>query len=144
MQKKMFEKHNQKQNLKIQNYELLLKEKDKELRMQAMKIKEIVYAGTDASRQKIIKRDFGLLTSLAAAASPNRHLSGGNLGSISHDNLKVLEMHRQNQLKYGRLPPPANSAGMVNQHQGRQKIYDNMDIYSHNVYDHAYRGALDQ
>ena len=74
----------------------MLKEKDKELRMQAMKIKEIVYAGSDTSRQQIIKRDYGMLNSLAAAASPNRHLSGGNVGSISQENLKVLEMHRLN------------------------------------------------
>ena len=35
-----------------------MKEKDKELRIQALKIKEIVYAGTDYQREKIIKRDY--------------------------------------------------------------------------------------
>ena len=71
--------------------------------MQAMKIKELVYAGTDANRQQIIKKDYGMLQSLAAAASPNRHL--GSMGSISQENLKILEMHRLNQLKYGRVGP---------------------------------------
>ena len=46
MQKKMFDKSIQKYNMKIQEQEKLLKEKDKELRMQALKIKELVYAGT--------------------------------------------------------------------------------------------------
>ena len=46
MQKKMFDKSIQKFNLKIMEQEKLLKEKDKELRMQALKIKELVYAGT--------------------------------------------------------------------------------------------------
>jgi hypothetical protein len=53
----------------------LIKEKDKELRMQAIKIKELIYAGTDTHREKIIKNDYKLLQSLASAASPNRHLT---------------------------------------------------------------------
>lgn len=48
-------------NLKMQNYENMMKEKDKELRMQAMKIKELVYAGTDVQRQQIIRKDFSVL-----------------------------------------------------------------------------------
>ena len=39
----------------------LLTEKDKELRMQAIKIKELIYAGTDTHREKIIKNDYKLL-----------------------------------------------------------------------------------
>ena len=74
MQKKMFDKHTQKLNLQIQQQAGLIKEKDKELRMQAIKIKELVYAGTDVQREKIIKKDYQLLQSLASAASPNRHL----------------------------------------------------------------------
>jgi hypothetical protein len=42
--------------------------------MQAIKIKELVYAGTETNREKIIKHDYHLLQSLASAASPNRHL----------------------------------------------------------------------
>ena len=49
--------------------------------MQAIKIKELVYAGSDTKRQQIIKKDYGMLQSLASAASPNRHL--GSMGSIS-------------------------------------------------------------
>jgi hypothetical protein len=52
-----------------------IKEKDKEIRLQAYKLKELVYAGTDTHREKLIKRDFQLLSSLA---SPNR-LSTKNL-----------------------------------------------------------------
>jgi len=85
----------------------MMKEKDKELRMQAMKIKELVYAGTDQHRQQIVRKDFGLLQSLASAASPNRHLQ--NLGSISQESLQKLEMQRLNQLKYGRVVPHAVS-----------------------------------
>ena len=58
MQKKMFDKHVQKLNLEIQNQQQALKEKDKELRMQALKIKELVYAGTDTRREQIIRRDY--------------------------------------------------------------------------------------
>jgi hypothetical protein len=47
MQKKMFDQHVHKQNVKIQQLQQHMKEKDKELRMQALKIKELVYAGTD-------------------------------------------------------------------------------------------------
>ena len=61
MQKKMFDKHVQKLNLKIQQLQQVIKEKDKELRMQALKIKELVYAGTDTHREQIIKKDFQLL-----------------------------------------------------------------------------------
>ncbi len=39
----------------------IIKEKDKELRMQAIKIKELVYAGTDTHREKIINKDYHLL-----------------------------------------------------------------------------------
>lgn len=45
MQKKMFDKHTQKLNLKIQQMEQTIKEKDTEIRMQALKIKELIYAG---------------------------------------------------------------------------------------------------
>ena len=58
MQKKMFDAHVQKQNLKLKDLELAVKEKDKEIRFQAMKIKELVYAGTDSHREAIIKRDY--------------------------------------------------------------------------------------
>ena len=54
--------------------EQIIKEKDKEIRMQAIKIKEFLYAGTDHNRDKIVKNDYLLLQSLASAASPNRHL----------------------------------------------------------------------
>ena len=45
MQKKMFDNNIQKYNMKIQNMEQIIKEKDKELKMQANKIKELVYSG---------------------------------------------------------------------------------------------------
>jgi hypothetical protein len=47
--------------LQINQLTQLLKEKDKELRMQAIKIKELVYAGTETHREKIIKNDYKLL-----------------------------------------------------------------------------------
>jgi hypothetical protein len=58
MQKAMFDKHTQKQNLKIVNLEQQIKEKDKELRMMALKIKELVYAGGYDQIQKIVQKDF--------------------------------------------------------------------------------------
>ena len=78
----MFDKHTQKLNFKIQEQEQLIKEKDKELRMQALKIKELLYAGTDQHREQIIKRDYNQLKDLSSAASPNRHLSGSNSISV--------------------------------------------------------------
>ena len=48
--------------------------------MQAIKIKELIYAGTDVHREKIIKNDYKLLQSLASAASPNRHLKNNAAG----------------------------------------------------------------
>lgn len=98
MQKKMFDKSIQKFNLKIQEQEKLLKEKDKELRMQALKIKELVYAGTQVQRDQIIKRDLHQLQSLTSAASPNRHLSSLNAGEIDSANRKKLQMQREHQL----------------------------------------------
>ena len=73
MQKKLFDKHVLAQNKVIKQHEQSIKEKDKELRMQALKIKELMTAGTDAQRNKIIRKDFQLLQSLAQASSPNRH-----------------------------------------------------------------------
>ena len=108
MQKKMFDKHVQKLNLEIQNQQQSLKEKDKELRMQALKIKELVYAGTDTHREQIIRRDYQLLQSLASAASPNRHIS--STSDISVQNQHKLEQLRQHQLGYGRVLPSAFSA----------------------------------
>ena len=55
--------------------------------MQAIKIKELIYAGTDTHREKIIKNDYKLLQSLASAAaaggaaSPNRHLKNAHAGT---------------------------------------------------------------
>ena len=42
--------------------------------MQAIKLKELIYAGTDVHRAKIVKQDYVLLQGLASAASPNRHM----------------------------------------------------------------------
>ena len=50
--------------------------------MQALKIKELLYAGTDQHREQIIKRDYNQLKDLSSAASPNRHLSGSNSISV--------------------------------------------------------------
>lgn len=61
MQKKMFDKHTQKLNLKIQQLEQVIKEKDSEIRMQALKIKELIYAGGTEKTQAIVRRDFMLL-----------------------------------------------------------------------------------
>jgi hypothetical protein len=61
MQKKMFDKNIQRLNLQINQLNQIVKEKDKELRMQAIKIKELIYAGTDTHREKIIKNDYKLL-----------------------------------------------------------------------------------
>ena len=44
MQKKMFDKNTQELNLKITQQEQLLKDKDKELKLQALKIKELLNA----------------------------------------------------------------------------------------------------
>ena len=74
MQKKLFDKHLLEQNKVIKQHEQALKEKDKELRMQGLKIKELMTAGTDVHRNKIIKKDYHLLQSLSQASSPNRHL----------------------------------------------------------------------
>jgi hypothetical protein len=62
MQKKMFDNNLQKYNLKIQNMEQIIKEKDKELKMQANKIKELVYSGNVSqydmkTREQIIRKD---------------------------------------------------------------------------------------
>lgn len=62
MQKKMFDNNIQKYNLKIQNMEQIIKEKDKELKMQATKIKELVYSGNVSqydmkTREQIIRKD---------------------------------------------------------------------------------------
>jgi hypothetical protein len=62
MQKKMFDNNIQKYNLKIQNMEQIIKEKDKELKMQANKIKELVYSGNVSqydmkTREQIIRKD---------------------------------------------------------------------------------------
>jgi len=50
----------QEQNLKIKEMEVMLKEKDKEIKIQALKIKELLNADR-ATRQKIIKRDYDML-----------------------------------------------------------------------------------
>ena len=42
-----------------------------------MKIKELVYAGSEAKRQNIIQKDYQLLQNLASAGNPNRH-TGAN------------------------------------------------------------------
>jgi hypothetical protein len=55
-----------------------LKERDKEIRLQALKIKEIVYAGSDAKRQSIIQKDYQLLQNLSSASNPNRHLGSNS------------------------------------------------------------------
>ena len=60
MQKQMFDKHTQKLNLKIANLEQLIKDKDKELRMQALKIKELMNADP-VQKKQIIQRDFSIL-----------------------------------------------------------------------------------
>ena len=93
----MFDKNIQRLNIEVNNLKQLIKEKDKELRMQAIKIKELVYAATDTHREKIIKNDYKLLQSLASAASPNRHLRNTNSNSrnnISQDNIEKLDQHR--------------------------------------------------
>ena len=61
LQKKMFDNHNQKQNMKIINMEKSLKEKDKELRLQAVKLKQLVYAESESKRESIIRNDYMLL-----------------------------------------------------------------------------------
>ena len=65
MQKKLFDKHLHAQNKVIKQHEQSLKEKVKELRMQGLKIKELMNAGTDFHRNKIIKKDYQLLQSLS-------------------------------------------------------------------------------
>jgi hypothetical protein len=40
-----------------------------------LKLKELVYAGTEANREQIIKKDYQLLLNLASASNPNRHLA---------------------------------------------------------------------
>ena len=88
MQKTIFDKHVHKLNCRIKQLEDGQKDKDKEIRMQAHKIKELVYAGTDVHRERIIKNDYALLQSLASAASPNRHL-GSEISSA--DKVQKLE-----------------------------------------------------
>ena len=60
MQKKIFDKNLQEMNLKVAYLENLIKEKDKEVKMQALKIRELMNTDT-VSRKKLIKRDFTLL-----------------------------------------------------------------------------------
>ncbi len=50
--------------------EQLIKEKDSEIRMQALKIKELVYAGGPMQIQAIVKKDYMTLASLS---NPNKH-----------------------------------------------------------------------
>lgn len=90
MQKKLFDKHVFNQNQRIHQLELILKDKEKEIRLQAIKIKELVYAGTDHHRNAIIKRDLPELQKLASAASPNRHFAS----HVSASKQAKLEQHR--------------------------------------------------
>ena len=47
--------------------------------MQAVKLKELIYAGTDRNREKIVVKDYLMLQQLASAANPNRHLQNNEL-----------------------------------------------------------------
>ena len=47
--------------------------------MQAIKLKELIYAGTDKNRERIVVKDYLMLQSLASAANPNRHLNNNDL-----------------------------------------------------------------
>ena len=124
MQKKMFDKHVQKLNLKIKQLEQSLTEKDKEIRFQALKIKELVYAGTDTHREQIIRRDYQVLQSLSSAASPNRNLGTGSM--VSSENLAKLNQRREFQLKYGRVLPRALKATADSANQSEN---DSIDMY---------------
>lgn len=89
----MFDKHTQKLNLKINQLEQELKDKVKELRMQALKIKELMNAD-DLQRKQIISKDFYLLQSLASATNPGRHQSN----DLSPRVKKKLDQLRDQQL----------------------------------------------
>ena len=69
MQKKSFEKTMSELRSKIAELESLMKDKDKEIKIQAIKIKEIMSLDK-TKRSQVIKRDYQLLQELA---SPNIH-----------------------------------------------------------------------
>lgn len=60
MQKKIFDKNQREQNLKVKKMEEMVKEKDKEIKLQAIKLKELMNSDRNG-RQQIIKRDFTML-----------------------------------------------------------------------------------
>jgi hypothetical protein len=60
MQKKSFEKMISEFKVKVQDLEFQMKDKDKEIKMQAIKIKEIM-SFDKTKRSQVIKRDFQLL-----------------------------------------------------------------------------------
>lgn len=60
MQKKIFDKNQREQNLKVKKLEEMVKEKDKEIKLQAIKLKELMNSDRNG-RQQIIKRDFTML-----------------------------------------------------------------------------------
>lgn len=66
-----------------------------------------MYAGTDAHRDQIIRRDFNVLQSLSQGVSPNRNLSNGTQPVVSSENLNKLNQRREQNLKYGRVLPRA-------------------------------------
>lgn len=69
MQKKVFDKHMHEQQSKVKKLEDAAKEKDKEIRLQAIKLKELMTAD-QAGRKQIVMRDFTMLQQLS---QPNMH-----------------------------------------------------------------------
>lgn len=99
MQKKLFDKTLQEMNAKIKDMEVLLREREKEVKIQALKIKELMRLD-NSGRKKVIKRDHDLLQQLS---SPNINLQKNT--TISKENKETLELQRELHLKYGRINP---------------------------------------
>lgn len=96
MQKRIFDKEQNELNDKILQLENVIREKDKELRLQALKIKELVRLDQD-QRKQAVGLDFNAYQQLV---SPNRsHLE------LQEDKKIKLDAQRDLHRKYGRVNP---------------------------------------
>ena len=86
-------------NSKIDQMELVIREKDREIKMQALKIKEILNT-EKKERTNLIKSEFNSLSKLA---SPNIHRRG--ISQISDENMIKLDKQRDLDHRYGRVNP---------------------------------------
>ena len=78
---------------------MLIKEKDKEIKLQGLKLKDLLYAD-EAQKEHILRHDFEIISKLA---HPHSHKKG--VPNVTDDNMKMLEKQRDLEHKYGKRNP---------------------------------------